>query len=235
MSFPSSKRCALFILGLSLAACQQPNAPRVLPDKTTNPKNVGIVIFNDLFITEFTAPHDIYHHVPADKVNVFSVAPTMDEIKTYESIRIQPDFSFDNAPRIDILVVPSGNGSLTSDLNNTALVDFVRARGATAEYVTSHCWGAFTLAKAGLLDGKRATTFPTYEDELQSLFPGVTVVTTARWVEDGNMVTSNGGLAAYEAALHMTERIWGTSVADTVASGLVFAAGNRAYSIDPAR
>src|SRR5688500_3549430 len=60
--------------------------------------NVGILLFDDLFITEFVAPFDIYKHV-GDKMNVFTVSPTQDAIRTYEGVVLQADFSFANAPR----------------------------------------------------------------------------------------------------------------------------------------
>ena len=83
--------------------------------------NVGILIFDDLFITEFVAPFDIYKHVK-DKMNVFLVAPTMDPITSYEGIVIHPHFSFANAPNIDVLVVPSGNQSTSADLKKQELI-----------------------------------------------------------------------------------------------------------------
>jgi transcriptional regulator GlxA family with amidase domain len=227
-----------------LAGCTQPQTaqPRVLPDKPAGYKNVGIVIYDELFITELSGPMDAYHHVAADKINVFTVAPSMDMITTYEKIKIQPDFDFTNAPRIDILVVPSGNNNLDAtytrpgtDLDNTAMVDFVKAKAATAEEITSHCWGAFILAKAGLLEGKNATTFPGYEDVLHNAFPNVTVSKTARWVEDGNIVSSNGGLAAYEASTHVVRKFFGDEVASKVANGLVMGSQNLAYTTNPTR
>jgi transcriptional regulator GlxA family with amidase domain len=195
-------------------------------------QNVGILLFNDLFITEFVAPFDIYKHT-GDKMNVFTVAPTQDAIRTYEGVVLQPDFSFANAPRIDILVVPSGNGSTTTDLKNTAMIDFVRKTAASAQYVTSHCWGSFTLAAAGLLDGRKATTFPASIAKLQRQFPKVEVVEDKRFVEHGKIITSNGGLAAFEAAVFVVEKLYGSGEADKVARGLVFAPQNRRLAINP--
>ena len=194
--------------------------------------NVGILLFDDLFITEFVAPFDIYKHV-GDKMNVFTVAPTQDAIRTYEGVMLQADFSFANAPRIDVLVVPSGNRSTTSDLKNTDLIDFVRKTASSAQYVTSHCWGSFTLAAAGLLDGRQATTFPTSIGKLQRKFPKLEAIQDKRFVEDGNIITSNGGLAAFESALFVVEKLYGTKKADDVASGLVFAPENRRLSVNP--
>src|SRR5262245_26347667 len=79
--------------------------------KALNPaaKNVGIVVFDDVFITEFVAPLDVYKHT-GDKMNVFTVGPKRADLHTYEGVVFRPDYSFADAPKIDVLVVPSGNG-----------------------------------------------------------------------------------------------------------------------------
>jgi transcriptional regulator GlxA family with amidase domain len=193
-------------------------------------KNVGILVFDDLFITEFVAPFDVYKHVTDNKMNVFSVSPKGGTIKTYEGVVMHADYSFANSPKIDILVVPSGNGSTSKDLEDKAFLDFVRKSAAGAEYVTSHCWGGFTLAAAGLLDGKECTTFPTSVDDLQKKFPAVRTKKDARFVVTGKIVTSNGGLAAFEAALYVVEKLYGKEMADKVAAGLVYAPDNRKFA-----
>lgn len=191
----------------------------------TDVTNVGIVLIPDLFITEATAPFDIYKHA-GTKMNVYFVAETADAVTTYEGARIVPDYTFADAPQAEVLVVPSGNHSRDTDLENTALIDFVTTQAAGATYVTSHCWGAFTLAQAGLLDGRSATTFPGYTAELGEAFPNVTVVDTARVVRDGNVITSNGGLAAYEGSLYVIEDLYGAIEAEAIAAGLVLSDEN---------
>ena len=195
-------------------------------------RNVGILIFEGLFITEFVAPFDVYKHV-GEEMNVFTVGLTRDPIKTYEGVTLHPDFGLEDAPRIDILVVPSGIQSSGTDLENKAFVAFVKASAEKAEYVTSHCWGAFTLANAGLLAGRECTTFPTSIDDLQAKFPDTKTRKDKRFVVSEKFITSNGGLAAFEAALYVVEKIHGKAMADKVADGLVFAKQNRAYSMDP--
>lgn len=221
-------------IAILLASCVAlPLAPAAAVDLKEGAHNVGILLFDDVFITEFVAPFDIYKHT-GDKMNVFTVAPTQETVRSYEGVVLQADFSFATAPQIDILVVPSGNQSTSKDLHNTALIDFVRTRAASAQYVTSHCWGSFTLAAAGLLDGRKATTFPSSIGKLQRTFPKLEAVEDKRFVEDGNIITSNGGLAAFEAAVFIVEKLYGAKEADRVSEGLVFAPQNRRLSINPA-
>jgi transcriptional regulator GlxA family with amidase domain len=226
-----STSLVIAILLVNIVAFQA--SPTAAVELKEGAQNVGILLFDDVFITEFVAPFDIYKHT-GDKMNVFTVAPTQETIRSYEGVVLQADFSFANAPQIDILVVPSGNQSLTKDLHNTALIDFVRTRAASAQYVTSHCWGAFTLAAAGLLDGRKATTFPSAIAKLQRKFPKVQAVQGKRFVEDGKIITSNGGLSAFEAAVFVVEKLYGSKEADQVSAGLVFAPENRRLSINPA-
>jgi transcriptional regulator GlxA family with amidase domain len=228
--------CALALAGCSGAAsssgdsCCGAGDSKSAPVLKAGAKNVGILIFNDVFITEFVAPLDVYKHT-GDKMNVFTVAPTTAAIRTYEGVVVHPDFSFANAPKIDVLVVPSGNGSISTDLKNDALINFVKKTAGQAEFATSHCWGCFTLAKTGLLDGKECTTFPTSVDDLQKMFPNVKAQKDKRFVVTGKFITSNGGLAAFEAALYVVEKIYGKETADKVAAGLVYAPDNRKFAV----
>lgn len=200
--------------------------------ETSGAKNVGILIMDGLFITEAVAPFDIYKHA-GDKLNVFFVAQSKEPITTYYGARLTPDYTFADAPEIDVLVVPSGGGSRDKDLDNAELIAWVKKTAASADYVTSHCWGAFTLGKAGLLDGKKATTFPGYFDQLHEQNPRAKVITDQRFVMDGNVITSNGGLAAFEASLFVIEKLFGAEEAKRIADGLVFAQENRGYVRDP--
>ncbi len=234
-----SRLVSALVAGATLVACQttNPNGPSSSALQASAPahtaqKNVGILIFDGLFITEYSAPFDIYKHV-GKEVNVFTVAPKKGAITSYEGVTLQPDYAFGNEPKIDVLVVPSGIHSIDSDLENAAFIGWIQAKAKTAEYVTSHCWGAFSLAKAGLLDGRECTTFPSSIDDLQKKFPSLKARKDQRFVVAGKTVTSNGGLAAYEGALYVVEQLFGREKADGVATGLVFAPQNRTYAANP--
>jgi len=210
-------------------------------------KNVGIVIMDEIFIVEWVAPLDTYKHA-GDKYNVFSVAPKAEPIVGYYGEVVKPDYSFANAPKIDVLVVASYAGSISDALpakkfsgdldwlnkSRTTfgkdLIDFVKTRAKDAEMVTSHCWGAFTLAAAGVLDGKEATTFKGAKDEyinvLAEAFPKVKINREKRFVEAGNIVTSQGGLGAFEASLRVIERMFGPGIAKNIARDMVYDKGN---------
>jgi putative intracellular protease/amidase len=142
---------------------------------TAAPITVGILLLNKPYITEFAGPLDVYHHVPADKLKVFIISDTDQELVTYEGMPFRANYTIDNAPRLDVLVVPSGAGSLDADLKNERVINWLKKVAPEAKFITSHCEGAFLLGQAGLLADKEATTFPADIDALQTRYPACRV------------------------------------------------------------
>lgn len=220
------------ILAVTFIACNQDKPAK---NTITHPNrviaedryNVGFLIMDGTFNTEFTAPFDIYQHTifreGIKSMNVFTVAESLDPITTFEGIKILPDFSYraDNLPKIDILVVPSAEHHLDTDLENEELLNFVKEVSESALFVTSHCDGAFILAKAGILDGIESTTFPGDIGLYKETFPQLTVHDSVFFVHDGKFITSAGGAKSFEASLYLTEHLYGKEIAQSIAKGLV--------------
>ena len=138
-------------------------------------------------------------------------------------MRILQDFNYikDSLPKIDILVIPSAEHHLDYDLNDTQMIDFVKRVAKEAQFVTSHCDGAFVLAKAGLLEGKVSTTFPSDIDTMRKMFPSLDIRKDVFFVHDGKYITSAGGAKSFEAALYLCEYLYGPEIARSLAGGLV--------------
>lgn len=189
--------------------------------------NVAFLITDGTYNTEFTAPWDIYDHVRFRDVekgmNLFTVSNTNDPITTFEGLIITPDFNFlkDKIPHIDILVIPSAEHHLDSDLKDKKLIDFVKRTSKKATWVTSHCDGAFILAKTGLLNGKHCTTFPADIQPMRDMFDKPIVHDSVLFVHDGKYITSVGGAKSFEASLYLCELLYGKKNADDLAEGLV--------------
>jgi len=189
--------------------------------------NVGFLIMDGVYNTELTAPFDIFQHTIFRKnikaMNVFTVANTNEPIVSFEGMRILPDFNYltDSIPKIDILVVPSAEHHLDSDLEDEAMLNFVKKVDANAQFITSHCDGAFVLAKAGLLEGVVSTTFPSDIDAMREMFPSLDVRKEVLFVHDGKYITSAGGAKSFEAALYLCEYLYGKEIAQSLAGGLV--------------
>lgn len=198
-------------------------APEISPDRY----NVAFLIMDGTFNTELTAPFDIFQHTKYREnikaMNTFTVANTLDPITTFEGMRLLPDFDYtkDQLPQIDILVIPSAEHHLDTDLKDTVMLDFVRKIDSSALFMTSHCDGAFVLAKADVLKGKTSTTFPSDIKAYRKMFPSLKVADNVLFVHDGKYITSAGGAKSFEAALYLCEHLYGKEVADALAKGLV--------------
>lgn len=199
------------------------NAPDLQPDRY----NVAFLIMDGVYNTELTAPYDIFQHTifrdSIKAMNTFLVANTLEPITTFEGIQLLPHFDYltDSLPLIDILVVPSAEHHLDSDLEDQQMIAFVQAVSAQAQFVTSHCDGAFVLAQAGLLKDKVSTTFPSDIEAMRERFPDHDIRADVLFVHDGKYITSAGGAKSFEAALYLAEYLYGAAVARRLAKGLV--------------
>ena len=200
---------------------------KVFPELKPDRYNVAFLIMDGTFNTELTAPFDIFQHTifrnGIKPMNVFTVANTDSSIITFEGLRVLPDFNYlkDSLPKIDILVIPSAEHHLDTDLEDTAMIDFVKKVDKEAQFVTSHCDGAFVLAKAGVLNGKVSTTFPSDIDKMREMFPTLDIRKNVLFVHDGKYITSAGGAKSFEAALYLCEYLYGKEIAIALAEGLV--------------
>ncbi len=193
----------------------------------TSMYQVAFLVMDGVYNTELTAPYDIFQHTQyregVKQMNTFLVADTKDPVTSFEGIRLLPDYDYtsDEMPPIDILVVPSAEHHLDTDLENEEMIAWVRRVGEKAEFVTSHCDGSFVLAKTGLLDDVASTTFPSDIDRYKEMFPHLDVRDKVLFVHDGKYITSAGGAKSFEAALYLTEVLYGDSIARSLAGGLV--------------
>ncbi|HVR98607.1 MAG TPA: DJ-1/PfpI family protein [Thermoanaerobaculia bacterium] len=202
------------------APAEQPAAERPL----NRPLRAGFLVVDGVYNTELMAPYDVFQHTASfakPEIEVFTVSPDGQPVTTFEGLRIAPHYSFANAPAIDILVVPSTRGSMDADLQNQALIDWVRRTAGTARHVVSLCDGAFVLAQAGLLDGIPVTTFPEDYQRLVEKFPNVDLRVNVSFVDAGKVLTSQGGSQSYEVAMHLVDRLYGQEVAQNIGKGLL--------------
>lgn len=229
------KNVIIIISALFLFGCSD-QEPELKPEKAAikheieldkDNYNVAFLIMDGTFNTELTAPYDIYQHTKfrdgIKAMNVFTVANTNEPITTFEGLRILPDFNYlkDEIPKIDILVIPSAEHNLDSDLEDSKMIGFVRKISKEAQFITSHCDGAFVLAKAGVLDGGVSTTFPADIEAMRKMFPQLDIRDETLFVHDGNVITSAGGAKSFEASLYLCELLYGKEVADQIAEGMV--------------
>ena len=125
-----------------------------------------------------------------------------------------PNYTFDNCPPPDIFVIPGGAAqNVTRD---SLAMEFVKSMCDHADIVLTVCSGSFILARAGLLDGLTATA---HQDDLEDLrrFAPKTKVVSARYVDNGKIITAGGVSSGIDGALHIIERMHGKERADAIA------------------
>jgi transcriptional regulator GlxA family with amidase domain len=212
-----------WVLSCDTSKPQLDVGPPVMPDRTLN---AAFLVVDGVYNSELIAPMDVLQHTifHTDKgIKVFTVAPRRDTITSFEGLRFIPDFSYvsDSLPIIDILIVPSAEHSMTSDMENKELIEFVQTTGRKALYVMSLCDGAFILAKAGLLDTYHCTTFPGDIQKFREAFPQLAIHEDVSFIHDRRMITSAGGAKSYDPALYLVELLYGKKAADGIGKGLV--------------
>lgn len=189
-------------------------------------RTAAFVVAEGVYNSELMAPYDVLHHTiyrdSMDYIAPFIVNATGSAFVTFEGLRIDPHFSFATAPRPDIVVVPSTEGSLGRDLADTAYINYIARVAGGAEWVITVCDGAFALAQTGQLNGRTATTFPADRAAFAKTFPNVTVRDDKRLVIDGKYLTSVGGAMSYEPALWLVDHLWDSTRVAGNARGLVW-------------
>ncbi len=186
--------------------------------------NAGFLIVDGVYNSELMAPYDILQHTifhTEPGIEVFTVSPDGEAVVSFEGLTIGAHYSFETAPPVDILLVPSAEGSMDEDLKNVAMMEWVQRVGSKASFVVSLCDGAFVLAAAGLLEGRRCTTFPGDQDRFAADFPGLDLVRGVSFVHDGPMLTSEGGARSYDVAMYLVDHLYGEKVAQGVGRGLI--------------
>ena len=188
-------------------------------------KRVGIVLFNDIEVLDFCGPFEVFSatRLNEDKrreepsaFEVFLVAETLSYVTTTGGMKVIPQYSFENCPRLDILVVPGGWGT-RKELNNVVILEWLRSRSAEVETLTSVCTGSMLLGFAGLIDGLHATTHWRSLDWMRDSFPAVFVEYEQHVVEDGRVFTSAGISAGIDMALKVVARYYGKDIAQATA------------------
>ena len=187
------------------------------------PRNLAIFVFEGVQIIDYTGPWEVFGHASVDNqpaFQIYTVAPKAGPITTAMGMSVNPKYTFANAPKPDVLVLPGGN--VDPHMDDPQVKRWVQETSKNAEIVLSVCNGAFFLGRAGLLDGLEATTFAGLLDELQAAAPKARVVRDRRFVDNGKIITSAGLSSGIDGALHVIERLLGKGSAQVAATSLEY-------------
>jgi transcriptional regulator GlxA family with amidase domain len=196
---------------------------------------VGILLFDGVAALDVAGPLEVLtrarlepgvesrHSEERALFDVFTVARTREPVTATGGLVLVPSHSFADAPRVDLLLVPGGFGTRPL-LQDAEVIEWIRGTAATARLTASVCTGALLLARAGLLDGRRATTHRGSFGLLATLGRDITVDREARFVDDG-VLTSAGVATGMDLALHVVETLFGRDVADETARYIEYRRG----------
>ncbi len=178
-------------------------------------KTLGTLLFPGFELLDVAGPLEMFGP-PNDLVEIRMVAETAGPIASTQGVRFAVDDLTTDDHAYDMILVPGGMGT-RREVDNAALLDWLRRVSATAELVMSVCTGSALLARAGLLDGKRATTNKRAFSWVTSQADKVLWQPKARWAEDGKFLTSSGISAGMDMSLAAIARLAGREEADVTA------------------
>ena len=179
-------------------------------------KKLAAILYHDFELLDLYGPLEMFGTLK-EEIEILTVAETAGPVRSYQGPATMADFAFDTVPACELLLLPGGLGTVPQ-LDNAQLLDFLRRSAAKAERVMSVCAGSALLAKAGLLDGKRATSNKMFFSLATTQSDRVDWVEAARWVVDGRFVTSSGVSAGTDMALAVIADLFGNDAAERVAA-----------------
>jgi transcriptional regulator GlxA family with amidase domain len=182
------------------------------------PLNVAIVVQNGMELLDFAGPGEVFAAAgssDARPFRVFTVSASKEAITSQGFADIIPDYTIDNSPRVDILVISGGGHSKLID--DPRMMAWIGRTVGSAQYTLSVCTGALVLAAGGFLDGKEATTWFGAIDRLRTAAPRTIVHEKTRFVDNGTIITTAGISAGIDGSLHLVSRLLGAEAAEGVA------------------
>ncbi|MFE2147538.1 DJ-1/PfpI family protein [Streptomyces sp. NPDC059456] len=186
---------------------------------TAAPLTFGMLVFDEVEVLDMGGPFEVFStagrfaRTAADEplLRVVTVAVSDRPVRARGGLKVVADHTLDQDPPFDVLVIPGG--VTTAVEADARVIDWLDRRRKTSSLTFSICTGAFLLAATGALNGRPATTHWEDQAELAERWPDIRVRTDARWVDDGDIVTSAGISAGIDASLHIVGRLFGEPLA----------------------
>ncbi|MBV8657589.1 MAG: DJ-1/PfpI family protein [Burkholderiales bacterium] len=212
MKPPRCKLLAMFCLTLLCSIGALADIP-AKPPRT----QVAILLFDGVDVIDYAGPFEVFLNAEMD---IYTVSANGAAITTEGGMKVQPTYSYANAPDADVVLIPGGN--VRSIKNDAATLAWIKQHNAHHGYLMSVCNGAFTLANTGLLSGLKATTTSGNIDALRKAHADIEVLRDARVVDNDRILTTGGLSAGIDGALHMVERLQGKGQAQFIAEILEY-------------
>jgi transcriptional regulator GlxA family with amidase domain len=200
----------------------------------TIPKKYGVIVFPGFQALDVFGPLDVLNTISgANKINLSIIASTLEPVSTHSDLypgvgsifaeHVVPTHTFKHPPRdLDVLLIPGGGGTRAAAPDLLDAIKYIKHVYPRLEYIISVCTGATLLARAGVLDGRRATTNKKAWAWATSQGPNVTWVPTARWVVDGNVWTTSGVAAGIDGIYGFVGHLYGEDYSKSIADSLEY-------------
>jgi transcriptional regulator GlxA family with amidase domain len=183
-------------------------------------RTLGILIFDDVEVLDFTGPFEVFsvtnEQSNNELFNVLLISVGEKIINAKNSLKVVSDCSFNDVNNLDILLIPGGQGARPL-VNNSEFIHWVQSVSKNCELVLSVCTGALILAKAGILNGLKATTHHQAYGELMQLISNTDIIEGDRFVDNGKVITSGGISAGIDMSFHVIDRLFGKEVSNKTA------------------
>jgi transcriptional regulator GlxA family with amidase domain len=187
---------------------------------------IGIIVYDGFLTSDVTAPIEVFGAASKQawfsNYDVVLISVTNEKtVKSEEGLTITANTTIEDVGELDVLIVPSAY-DMKPTLSNKKLISFIAKQNQKGTLMSSNCSGAFLLGKAGVLDGKKATTWAGGEQELADAYPKINVQYNTNVVVDTGVVTSNGGPVSYEGAFEILRQLSSKSNAKEISELLQF-------------
>ena len=178
-------------------------------------RRVGILLFENFELLDVFGPAQMLGMLKS-KFELRMVGEAIGKVASSQGPEVFVDTNLEQANDMNIVLIPGGMGT-RDEVENDGLISWISSVAPTLEYLVSVCTGSALLAKAGVLDGKRATSNKSAFEWVVAQGPEVEWIKKARWVVDGKYWTSSGVSAGMDMTLALIEEIHGSDLA-TIAS-----------------
>jgi transcriptional regulator GlxA family with amidase domain len=194
-------------------------------NKDQLPLTVGILIFDQVEVLDVAGPFEVFAVTRLDEerrqeesspFRLLLVSENMDQVSAIGGLRFTPDATKDNCPELDLLIVPGGWGTRTQ-VKNASLLKWIVSKSHRTRLIGSVCTGSSILGKAGLLDGREATSHWRTFDFLRQAAPNAYIREDLRFTTDAPIFTSAGISAGIDMALHIVSHFFGIKVGTATA------------------
>lgn len=202
-------------------------------------RKVGILLYDYVDVLDFAGPAEVLsltsntkaeqalnlykkRLLPTNPFEVLTITESGEQIKTHSGIKVTPEYSMNNCPELDILIIPGGPlRAVQSIADNQSIIKWIQ-KHKDIEYLCSVCTGALILAEAKLLSGKKATTHHLAINMLQNKYPDIRILEDSKVVHDANIITSGGVSSGINMAIYLVQQTIGLTAANRIAKTIEF-------------